>query len=178
MGFGWLTMDWGYYNYTYSKSGQEYGPYEAWCILNGTKSKAFLFKTKVINHWDRDVYILPHSYLVFYESHGGGNWASFYVMNSTSTATQPVAYSQPYIMVPANPDDEQAGGTPIELKFLASTPGTGGPNSQNSWGPSPSDSASYAAFVILFYQDISGNTLAQTIPFEATEVPPASATSC
>jgi hypothetical protein len=180
MGFGWLTMDWAYYNYTYaaSKGGQENGPYEAWCILGGTSHKTFLFKTRVLNHWDRDVYILPHSYLVFYESHGGGSWASFYVMSSSSTASNPVAYDPPsttWIIVPANPADQQMGGPLVELTFLASDAQG---DSQNSWGPgSGTQSASYAAFVILFYQDVLGNTVAQTIPFEATEVPP-SAGSC
>ena len=180
MGFGWLTTDWAYYNYTYAygKWGAEHGPYEAWCILNGTSSKTFLFKTRVINHWDRDVYILPHSYLVFYESHGGGSWPSFYVMSPSSTASHPVAYnppSTPWIIVPANSADQQAGGTPVELTFLANSARG---DDQSDWGPGGQSYASYAAFVILFYQDISGNTLAQTIPFEATEVPPSSATSC
>jgi hypothetical protein len=180
MGFGWLTMDWAYYNYTYatSKGGQEQGPYEAWCILGGTSSKTFLFKTRVLNHWDRDVYILSHSYLVFYESHGGGSWASFYVMSPSSTASQPVAYNPPttgWIIVPANPADQQAGGALVELTFLASQAQG---YSHGSWGPGSQGYASYAAFVILFYQDISGNTLAQTIPFEATEVPPSNSGSC
>jgi len=172
MGSGWLTMDWSYYNYTYTtgKDDPDHGPYTAWCVVNvGGSPKTFLFMTRVINHWDRDVQILKHSYVVLYRNNGAAN--SFYIMDPSATAqgsrNGQGAYSPPpYVVVPANPGDPETGGTPVLLKFLASQPGE---VSQSSLGV-----GSYAAFVILFYQDIAGNTLAQTIPFEATEVTTAS----
>jgi hypothetical protein len=173
MGSGWLTMDWSYYNYTYStgKNDPDHGPYTAWCVVSVTSSKTYLFMTRVINHWDRDVQILKHSYLVLYRNNGAAD--SFYIMDPSATAQGSLkgqgAYSPPpYVVVPANPADPEAGGPLVPLKFLASQPGD---TSQSSLGV-----GSYAAFVILFYQDIAGNTLAQTIPFEATEA--TSASSC
>jgi hypothetical protein len=167
-GSGWLTMDWSYYNYTYStsKNQPDQGPYQAWC-LQLSQGAHYLFFTSVINHWDRDVYILPHSYLIFYQNNGAAQ--PFYIMASSATAQNSFfnlgGYTAPYVTVPANPFDQQLGGPSVQLKFLANA--AGGTDQKNTvFG---SSGGSYAVFLELFYQDAQGNTLAQTIPFEATE---------
>lgn len=161
-GVGWLTMAWNLYNYTVSDGGVELGPYPAWCVTNvGGGNQRFQFLTQVINHWDRDVYLLSHSYLVFYQTSGSAQ--PFYLMDPNSTARNPIAYSA-QITVPANQLDRTTGGTPTTLKFLADAPG-GSSQSNNAL-----NGGSFAVFVVLFYQDVSGATLSQTIPFEASEV--------
>jgi len=164
MGSGWLTMDWLSYQYSfYTGSGSEQGPYPAWCISGfaGGGNTRYQFYASVINHWDRDVTLLSYSYLVLYKTSGSAQ--SFYIMSPTSTAKNPVSYSTP-ITILANPQDQQTGGTLKTLNFFASSAG------DNQQSNNAMNGGSFAVFVILFYQDSSGATLSQTIPFEASEV--------
>lgn len=162
-GSGWLTMDWSTYNYTVSvNGGNDQGPYGAWCVTNNGANRVYQFYTKVINHWDRDVHLFRESYLVFFQTSGGAQ--NLYIMAPSSTAKTPVGYTT-QILVPANPLDQQAGGTPTTLKFLGDKPG-----SDKQKDSVLGSGGSFAVFLVLFYQDLSGVTLAQTIPFEASEV--------
>lgn len=162
-GSGWLTVDWMLYNYTVSDGGTESVPDGAWCIKSLGGTQTFQFFTRVINHWDRDVTLLSLSYLVFFSTSGGSQ--AFFIMGSTSTAKNPAGYSDSNpIPVQANPSDQQTGGPPMIMKFLADAPGGTQQRNNNLNG------GSFAAFIVLFYKDPSGNTLSQAIPFQASEV--------
>lgn len=164
-GFGWLTLDWNLYNYTVSiNSGQDSAPQGAWCIIQpsiGGKAN-YQFIVGLVNHWDRDVYLLSLTYLTLIPSNGSPQ--TFFIMNQTSTAMNPIAYVN-QIDVPANINDQQTGGSETILKFYASSPGT------DSQSYNALNGGSSVVFVVLYYQDSqTGSTYAQTVPFESTEI--------
>lgn len=164
-GFGWLTLDWNLYNYTVSVSpSPDSAPQGAWCIIlpSGGGQARYQFIVGVVNHWDRDVYLLSVTYLALIPSNGSPQ--IFFIMNQTSTAQTPAAYVG-QINVPANINDQQTGGSETILKFYASSPG-GTSQSNNAL-----NGGSFVVFVVLYYQDSqTGSTYAQTVPFESTEI--------
>ncbi len=160
-GVGWLTMDWGYYYY--ERSGNPGVLTTAWCIQQFSTNNV-QFYVRVINHWDRDVRLLQWSHMKMLQTNGGTN--PFYIVDPTSTAANLVAYSTK-IPVSSKPTDQATGGAPVQLRFAATA--AGGSAGQNVANPP----ASYSAILVVFYEySPYGNpyTLAQTIPFEASEI--------
>ncbi len=160
-GAGWITMDWNYYYY--ERDGNPGNLQPAWCIQQFSTNKV-QFYIRVINHWDRDVRILQWSHMKMLQTNGATN--PFYIMDPSSTAANPVAYSTK-ITVYSNPTDQATGGALQQLRFAATA--AGGTAGQNVANPP----ASYSGILVVFYEySPYGNayTLAQTIPFEASEI--------
>jgi hypothetical protein len=160
-GFGWLTVDWASYVYYYNGGqGHVLGPTPAWCSNLG--NGLYMWSVKVINHFNQSVYLLSWSYLKFQSS--GGNDQPFYIMDSSSTVSVPVPYSTE-IELPANAGDQQTGGTPITLKFLAKTP--------NGVTQDSISNAHYSVVILFYYRwtDIRGmHIVGQTVPYEGTDM--------
>jgi len=162
-GFGWLTIDWNSYQYTYSVGGgPDQGPFNGWCITQ--TSATFQFTLKAINHFNKPLKLMTWTYLKFVSNSGGDT--PFFIMDNRSYAHTPFAYNPPpYIELPENPSDPQTGGTPTLLKFLGKTPGG---TEKATFGV-----GDFSVLVVFFYQytDAQGtHTLGQSVPYEATEV--------
>ncbi len=160
-GFGWITMDWN--SYVYARSGDPNTLLPGWCVKRVVGDK-YQFQVKVVNHWDRDVKLLRWSHYKLVATNGATK--SFYIMDSSSAANNLVAYGTK-ITVFSNPTDQATGGAEVTFKFAATA--AGGTTGQDVG----SADDSFAAFLVVFYEWGAGgnaNTLAQTIPVEASEV--------
>jgi len=170
-GFGWITVDWNSYQYTYYKSGTgTIGPLQGWCVSSVTGAY-YQFTLKAIGHHPlSELRLLPWTYLKFV-SNTGASPKPFFIMRADSTAQTPQPYNPDpnvptsFISLPANPSDPQLGGTPILLKFYANNPG-----GTDQGAPGIGD---YSVLLIFFYQYQEGSTWltsAQTVPYEASQV--------
>jgi hypothetical protein len=165
-GFGWITIDWDTYQYTYSSGwwwDPDHGPFNSWCISQTWAT--WQLTVKAINHFSKDVKLVNWTYLKFISNSGSDK--AFFLMDNRSTAQWPRSYSSFYpVILPANPADPQTGGTPTLLKFLGHEPSDDSP-------PSTPSTGDYSVLIIVFYQYTDDNgvhTVGQTIPFEATHV--------
>ncbi len=169
LGFGWITMDWNSYQYARSS---DLSKHPGWCVTRQT-GDWYMFYVNVNNHWDRDVRLLKWSHFKLVSTNGAT--ISFYIVDPSSTPTKNpnglVAYNIPPNLkttIPANPTDQATGGAFVGLSFASTAASPG--NTGQDVGSSDS---SFAAFLVIFYEWGTGgtaNTLAQTIPFEASEV--------
>lgn len=158
-GFGWVTIDWSSYFYTYAPGGST--PKPAWCVLSG--KSAYQFQMKVINHYSKPVYVYAQTYLKLQAIKNLD--IPFYIVASGSTAASPQPYTT-RIQLPANPNDQQTGGTPVPLNFLATSPGGNSPNTiPQGQGTSPY----FSVLIVFFYTDLTNN-FGQTVPYQATVV--------
>jgi len=168
-GFGWITIDWSSYIYTYSTGGgADQGPLSAWCVI-GLSSTSYQFRVKLINHYNQTISLLSWTYLKLQANSGGSQ--PFFLMASTSQASAPVAYptdpnSPNLIPLGANPNDQATGGAPVELRFFAATPG--GTHSSTLSGV-----VDYSAVVVIFYKlptSTGTQTVGQTVAYEGTQL--------
>jgi hypothetical protein len=170
-GFGWITVDWNSYQYTYYTSSTGItGPLQGWCVssVNGAQ---YQFTVKAVNHHpSKELRLLPWTYLKFV-SNSGGDPKPYFIMRTDSTAQTPQPYNPnpnvptSFIQLPPNPSDPQLGGTPTLLKFYANNPG-----GTNQGAPSIGD---YSTLLTFYYQYQDGSTwitTAQTVPYEASQV--------
>jgi len=169
-GFGWLTVDWQSYVYTYSTNGgADQGPQSAWCVQR-LSSTNYQFRAKVINHYNQSISLLSWTYLKLQANTGGDQ--PFFLMAPNSYASAPVAYptdpnSPNLITLGANPNDQATGGTPLELRFFATVAGENKPNTL------PNGPIDYSVLLVFFYKlpTSSGTqTVGQTVAYEGTEL--------
>lgn len=160
-GFGWLTVDWGSYVYTYSTNdGPDQGPYPAWCVQSRSSTEYQLY-LNVINHYNKPLKLISWTYLKLQQSSGGGD-QPFYIMDPLSTAQHPNDYSDyNQIQLDPNPADQQTGGPPKQVPFFAKSPG--GDDQDNIV------TGYYSVVIVFFYTD-GVQKFGQTVPYEGTVV--------
>ena len=168
-GVGWVTIDWYSYKFT---SSNYLTPQPAW---NFSKSQVGIiqFQLGVSNHWVKDLTLTQYTYLKLDKSATSGSALVFYLMDPNSKpypTNQIQCYNQatkPYVLHPNTNGDTATGGLEVTLVFLGK--GTGSQCASQS----ALQADQFSVYLVLYYQYTVGTTtytLAQTIPFEATNI--------
>jgi len=169
-GVGWITIDW--YSYKFTSTTYPNTAQPAWNFSKSRIGGLIQLQLDVVNHWDKDLTLLQYTYLRMDKSATSGTTKTYYLMDPYSTIAQPTCYDQvhnPIVLHPNSNGDFPTGGPKVTLLFLGASP-TSGCKSQSSVVTDQ-----FSVFLVIYYQYNVGSTtytLAQTIPFEATNISP------
>jgi hypothetical protein len=177
MKFGDLVFSFDYtsFNYTTTSDGSYYRDHSrpAYEMIGG--KAAILFWVKVVNHGSNGIEINKLSYLEIIRPHSDTTEDEFYffIVDRNSISGNAIAYQDYSQVIPCNPQDPEAGGSPTIIKFGATAPGV---NTLQSM-PSPYSGYTserkylFTSFIVIYWH-WSGTTqyFGLVVPFAAIHV--------